>query len=244
MKPVESFYQLLCACIFCIVLSSVNSVVTTGQPKLENSSTSVAQSSLVYADFENTEGDRPVSKRGGYVQLFGYSESPARPSRFKGASQISPPAPELVRLQKDNPNRAAAFDYGFQPQNQYASVGIEVHGQPDQNGKSVADDVSVYKYVSMQIYATGVPSMRVELQSSGQGVSVKGAPPQASFKIKPGFNTYRIPLNSLAQPSWVDPKVDVKSVLKKLTSVNLVAFCNNCTQVNGTVVVDNIVFEN
>ena len=40
---------------------------------------------LVYADFESVADDgRPVSSRGGHMQLFGYSENPTRPPVFKG----------------------------------------------------------------------------------------------------------------------------------------------------------------
>ena len=64
-----------------------------------------------------------------------------------------------------------------------------------------------------------------------------------SFKIKPGFNTYKIPLSSLSQPSWAQTKVSTKDVLKKLTAVSLTAYCEQCTPINGTVVVDNLVFQ-
>jgi hypothetical protein len=196
---------------------------------------------LVYADFETVQGDRPVSSRGGFVQLISYQES--TPSKVKGAANVSPPAPELVRLKKDDPNRAAAFDYEMYPPNQYAGVGIQVQGQPEKDGKPVADDLSAYKYLSMEIYATGVPRLRVEILSRGQGINMTSGFPQSSFKLKPGFNTYKIPLNTLAQPSWADTKVGTKDVLKKLTGISLVAFCESCTPTQGTVVVDNIAFE-
>lgn len=198
---------------------------------------------LIYADFEESQDGRPVSSRGGLVQLIAYQESPTRPSRFKGAAQASPPAPELVKLQKDNPNKAAAFDYELQSPNQYAGVGMEVHGQADRGGKPVADDVSGYKYLSLQVYATGVPSLRLEIVSQGQGIKMATGWPQMSFRVKPGFNTYRVPLNSLAQLSWAEVRVSPKEVLKKLTSINLFAYCDECTPVKGTVVVDNVVFE-
>ncbi|HEX8922566.1 MAG TPA: hypothetical protein VF766_13920, partial [Pyrinomonadaceae bacterium] len=155
----------------------------------------------------------------------------------------SPPAPELVRLKKEDPNKAAAFDYEMYPPNQYAGVGIQVQGQPDKDGKPVADDLSAYKFLTMQIYATGVPRLRVEIMSRGQGINMTSGFPQSSFKLKPGFNTYKIPLSTLAQPSWADNKVSTKDVLKKLTGITLTAFCETCTPIQGTVVVDNIAFE-
>ena len=195
----------------------------------------------VYADFETVQDNRPVSSHGGWVQLISYEETTK--SKFKGLANASPPAPELVRLKKDDPNKAATFDYELYSPNQYAGVGLEVHGQPDKDGKPVADDLSGYKYISMQIYATGVPRLRVEIISRGQGIGLSSGFPQASFKLKPGFNTYKIPLSTFAQPSWVDNKVGTKDVLKKLTAINLSAFCDACTPVQGTVVVDNITFE-
>ena len=198
---------------------------------------------LVYADFETANDKRPVSSRGGLVQLVSYQESPSSPSRFKGLEGSNPPAPELVRLKKDDPNRAIAFDYELTTPNQYAGVGVEVHGEPDKDGKPVADDVSEYKSVSLQIYATGVPSLRLELISRGQGLPPTNGFPQTTFKVTPGFNTYRVPLKSLLQPEWAQPRVSAKDVLKKLTAVAVTAYCNQCTPAKGTIVIDNIVFE-
>jgi len=196
---------------------------------------------FVYADFETMQDNRPVSKRGGWVQLTSYEETTK--SKFKGLANVTPAAPELVRIKPDDPNKAAAFDYELYSPNQYAGVGLEVHGQPDKDGKPVADDLSAYKNLSMQVYATGIPSLRVEIISRGQGIALTGGFPQMAFQIKPGFNTYKIPLGSLKQPSWVDTKVGVKDVLKKLTAVSLTAFCESCTPMHGTIVVDNITFE-
>ena len=39
---------------------------------------------LVYADFEKIENNRPVSARGGAIQLFAYEESGVHKSTFKG----------------------------------------------------------------------------------------------------------------------------------------------------------------
>ena len=196
---------------------------------------------FVYADFETMQDNRPVSKRGGWVQLTSYEETTK--SKFKGLASVTPAAPELVRIKADDPNKVATFDYELYSPNQYAGVGLEVHGQPDKDGKPVADDLSAYKNLSMQVYATGIPSLRVEIISRGQGIALTGGFPQMAFQVKPGFNTYKIPLNSLKQPSWVETKVSSKDVLKKLTAVSLTAFCERCTPMHGTVVVDNITFE-
>jgi hypothetical protein len=195
---------------------------------------------FVYADFESVQDNRPVSSRGGYIQLISYQES--TPSKMRGLANSNPPAPELVKLKPDDPNHAAAFDYELYP-NQYAGVGVQIAGQADKDGKPVADDLSAYKYLSMDIYATGVPRLRVEITSKGQGINMNSGFPSSAIKLKPGLNTYKIPLNSLAQPSWADTKVGPKDVLKKLTGITVTAFCENCSPTKGTVVVDNVVFE-
>ncbi len=200
-----------------------------------NSSPAQDGDKLVYADFESVQDNRPVSSRGGYIQLVSYSESPTMKSRFKG--------PELVRLKKDDPNRALAFDYELLAPNQYAGVGAEVHGQADKDGKPVPDDVTGYKTITLQIYATGVTSLRLEFTSRGAGLKNLSAYPQTTFKVGQGFNTYKISLGSLAQPPWAEDRINPKEVLKALTSITLTAYCDQCKPVNGTVVVDNIIFQ-
>jgi hypothetical protein len=226
-------------------------LLTNGSKRLASASGATPQSppqngqengdSFVYADFETVQDKRPLSNHGGVVQLISYQES--TPSHFKGLENSSPPAPEVVRLKKDDPNRAISFDYELYSPNQYAGVGVEVQGQADKDGKPVADDVSAYKFLTMQIYTTGVPALRVELISRGQGISLSSGFPQMSFKIKPGFNTYKFPLSSLSQPQWAQTKVSTKDVLKKLTSISLTAYCEQCNPIHGTVVLDNIIFQ-
>src|SRR5713226_8052018 len=102
-----------------------------------------ASGQLVYADFEKMQDNRPVSARGGYVQLYGGQQNPATPAKFKGIEGVN--APELVHLKADDPNRAAMFTYELPAFNQYASVTLEIQGLPSKDGKQVADDVTGYK---------------------------------------------------------------------------------------------------
>jgi hypothetical protein len=240
MKRPATLYVFLCALL-------VVAAVEAGPQPLAQSSAPTAQSDgdqLVYADFENAQDKRPLSKRGGVVQLVSYQES--TPSRFKGLEGASPAAPELVRLKPDDPNHAIAFDYELYSPNQYAGVGVEVHGLPDKDGKPEAEDLSGYKFLSMQVFAKGAPgvsNLRVEIMSRGQGINLTGGFPQMTFKVKEGFNTYKIPLGSLQQPTWAATKVSAKDVLKKLTAISLTAFCEQCTPMHGMVVVDNITFQ-
>lgn len=209
------------------------------------SETGMAQGSdkLVYADFETVKDNYPVTNRGGAVKLFAYQESPSSPSSFKGG-QVAADVPELVRLNKDDPNRAMTFKYQFQPPNQWAGVGVQVHGHEEKDGKIIADDVSGFKYLTVQLYVTGVTSISAEFVSRGQGIKMDSGFPALIFKVKPGFNTYRVPLNSVSQPTWAEIKVNSKDLLKKLTSINFVVSCAQCTPLNGDVVIDNVVFQN
>ena len=178
------------------------------------------------------------------MQLFNYQENAANPSRFKGSTTGDPNAPDVVRLSKDDPNKAIAFDYELRMPNQWAGVTVEVHGQPDKDGKPVADDVSGYKYLTLQLYVTGVTSVTVEFISRGQGIRIDGASPQMSFKVSKGFNTYKVALDSLTQPPYVETRVKPKDLLKKLTQVNISVACNQCVPTSGTVVIDNLIFQN
>jgi hypothetical protein len=218
--------------------------VAASQPESASLHTATMQNGekLVYADFE-TMTDRPSSSRGGWIQLNASQESPTNLCTYKGMAGVNPGAPDLVRLSKDSPNKAAAFDYQLRGPNQWGGVGIQINGQPDKDGKSVADDVAAYKYLALQVYTTGVSALKIELTSRGQGL-VSNVYPQFIMKVSPGFNTYRIPLKELAQPEWADPKLSAKNVLKKLTSISITASCGPCTLISGTVVIDNLVFEN
>jgi len=196
---------------------------------------------FVYADFEKSENGRPVSNNGGLVQIYTAQES--TPVNYKGLANATPGAPELVRLKNDEKNHLASFDYSLFGPNQWAQVTLEIQGHPMKDGKPVADDVSGYKQLSMQLYATGTESLRVEFVSHGQGINLTAGFPQLPLRIKQGLNTYVIPLKGLAQPSWVQEHVDSKEVLRKLTAISISAYCDQCTPQQGMVLVDNLVFE-
>jgi len=218
-------------------------------PSSANVDASQASDQFVYADFEKMQDNRPVSARGGYVQLFGGQQNPGTPAKFKGIEGIN--APELVHLKAGDPNKAAMFSYELPASNQYANVTLEIQGLPGKDGKQVAEDVTGYKFLTLQVYAkgspgpTGVTAMRVELTSHDHSVKLQYGFPQTTFKLNPaGFNTYKVVLKALAQPSWVQDRVDTKEVLKNLTSVNISVFCDQCSPINGTVVIDNVIFTN
>ena len=196
---------------------------------------------LVYADFEKVENGRPVSNNGGLIQIYTGQESTA--VTFKGLAKATPAAPELIVLKDTPENHLASFEYSLVGPNQWANVTLEIQGRPMKDGKAVADDVSAYKQLALQLYATGVDSLRVEFLSHGQGINITAGFPQLPIRLKPGLNTYLIPLKGLSQPSWVQDRVDTKEVLKKLTAVSISAYCNQCTPQHGMVLVDNLVFQ-
>ena len=195
---------------------------------------------FVYADFEKMENGRPISNNGGFVQIYTGQESV--PVKFKGLANASPGAPELIVLKDAPQNHLASFEYSLVGPNQWANVTLEVQGRPMKDGRPVADDVSGYKQMALQLYATGVDSLRVEFISHGQGVNLTAGFPQLPIRLKSGLNTYVIPLKGLLQPSWAE-RVDPKEVLKKLTAISVSAYCEQCTPKNGMVLVDNIVFQ-
>ena len=123
-------------------------------------------------------------------------------------------------------------------------VTVEIHGQPEADGKPVSDDVSGYKVLSLQVYATGIEILRLEARSNTKGKDPAMAYPIMTFRVRPGLNTYRVPLKGFAQPAWASVRVDPKDIFKELTSITLTAFCDQC-QVNkqGMVIVDNVIFE-
>src|SRR5258705_7898148 len=190
-------------------------------------------SKLLYADFQNLQNGRPVSKRGGMTRLNRYSENPANPPQFRGMEKVDPPAPALARVVADD--TAAAFDYEMRIPNEWEGVNLEVFGQPEKNGKLVADDVSAYKFITFRIFAKGAQYIRVELITRGYGTNLESGYPMASFRLSPGFITYKLKLDSFNQPQWAMPLDLKRDVLKKLTSVPGGVPCGKCIMENGPV---------
>jgi len=198
-------------------------------------------SKLVYADFQNVENGRPVSKKGGMTRLNHYSQNEANPPQFRGLENANPPAPAFARVTPEDV--AAAFDYEFRIPNEWAGVNMEVFGEPEKDGKFVPDDVSAYKFITLRVFAKGAQYIRLELISRGLGTNLESGYPVASFRVSPGFITYKLKLDSFSQPAWAMP-LDLKhDILKKLTSVTIGVHCEKCIMEKGTVVVDNIAFE-
>jgi hypothetical protein len=199
------------------------------------------KSKLVYADFQNLQNGRPLSKQGGMSRLNRWSSNPANPPQFRGLENAEPPGPAAARVTGDDV--AAAFDYELRIPNEWEGVNLEVFGEPEKDGKLVADDVSGYKYISLRLFAKGAQYIRLELITRGHGANLEAGYPMATIRVSPGFNTYKLKLDTFHQPDWA-MHLDLKDdVLKKLTSLTVGVFCDKCTMEKGTVVVDNIAFE-
>ena len=224
------------------VLAALVFVVAGSVPAQDASKAAESNGSkLVYADFQNLQNGRPVSKRGGMTRLNRYSENATNPPQFRGLENADPPAPALARVTADDV--AAAFDYQLRIPNEWEGVNMEVFGQPEKDGKLVADDVSGYKFITLRLFAKGPQYIRLELITRGQGANLESGYPTATFRVSPGFNTYKLKLDSFNQPQWA-MQLDLKrDVLMKLTSITVGVFCDKCTMEKGTVVVDNIAFE-
>ena len=197
---------------------------------------------LVYADFQQLENGRLVSSRGGRTQLNRWAQNMGAAPKMRGLENVEPPAPAPARV--TDQDTAAAFEYEMRLPNEWAGVNMEVFGQPEKDGKTVADDISGYKYMTLRLFGKGPKEVRVELVSRGQGVSLESGYPQMTFRISPGFNTYKFKLAEFRQPEWAEPLDIKRDVLKKLTSVTIGVFCDKCRMESGTVVVDNLAFEN
>jgi hypothetical protein len=209
----------------------------------QNSSKSAESdaSKLVYADFQNTQSGRPVSKQGGMTRLNHYSQNEANPPQFRGLANADPPAPAFARVTAED--SAAVFDYEWRIPNEWAGVNLEVFGHPEKDGKLVPDDVSGYTFISLRVFAKGAQYIKLELITRGQGTNLESGYPTASFRVSPGFNSYKLKLDTFSQPDWA-MQLDLKrDVLKKLTSVTVGVHCDKCIMEKGTVVVDNIAFE-
>lgn len=198
-------------------------------------------SKLIYADFQDLQSGRPVSKQGGVVRLNPYSQNPVNPPQFRGLENANPPGPAFARVTAED--TAAAFDYELRIPNDWEGVNIEVFGHPEKDGKLVPDDVSGYKFITLRVFAKGAQYIQLELITRGHGANLESGYPKAMFRVSPGFNTYKLKLDSFNQPDWAT-RLDLKQdVLKKLTSITVGVHCDKCTVEKGTIVIDNIAFE-
>ena len=125
------------------------SALIPAQVLVRNAAAQSEGDKFVYADFEKIESGRAVSNNGGLIQIFTAQES--TPLQFKGLANASPGAPEIVVAKGDVKNHLAMFEYTLTTPNQWGNVTLEIQGHPNKDGKPVADDVSGYKNLSIQL---------------------------------------------------------------------------------------------
>jgi len=220
---------------------AILTVLFAGSVSAQDTPKSTDVSKLVYADFQTLQNGRPVSSRGGMTRLNRYSQNSANPPGFRGLEKAEPPAPASARV--TDADTAAAFEYDLRIPNEWAGVNMEIFGLPEKDGKLAADDVSAYKFITMRLFAKGPQYIRLELITRGHGADLESGYPMATFRVSPGFNTYKLKLDSFNQPEWAVPLDLKRDVLKKLTSIVVGVHCDKCIMEKGTVVVDNIAFE-
>ncbi len=219
-------------------------IVLSASPLIAQDTTKSTESDtskLIYADFQNQENGRPISKRGGRVRLNHYAQNSANPPQYRGLENANPPAPAFARV--TDTDTAVAFDYEMRIPNEWQGVNLEVFGQPEKDGKLVAEDVSGYKYLTLRLFAKEAKYIRVELITRGHGANLESGYPMTTFRVTSGFNTYKLKLDSFNQPEWAMQLEYKRDVLMKLTSITIGVFCDKCKMERGTVVVDNIAFE-
>jgi hypothetical protein len=158
-------------------LAALTLLVAGSVPAQDKAAESDA-SKFIYADFQNQQNGRPVSKRGGTTRLNRYSQNSANPPQFRGLKDADPPAPAFARVTAED--IAAAFDYEFRIPNEWEGVNMEVFGQPEKDGKLVADDVSGYKFISLRIFDKGPQYIRLDLITRGQGANLESGYPTAT----------------------------------------------------------------
>jgi len=197
-------------------------------------------SRFVYADFEELKDGRPVSTRGGTVLMIGYQQNPANAVTFTNSDKPWPQTP-MVAKAAQNSSQFVAFDFTIPAPNQWAGVTLEIRGMPDKDGKQVAEDLSAYNYLTVQVFAQGITTMKAELITKDNGVNIAdGEQFGFPFRLTNGFNTYKLKLKDFHQESWVENRKNLKDVLKYLTAVHFVA---QEVPSKGRVVIDNVVFE-
>ena len=196
---------------------------------------------LNYADFEQLSKDKTlISTREGKVSFNVASQNPSNRPKIV-PKMLGPQSPLTQRI---------GFEFEITQPNDYASAFVKIIGMKDKGhlddwAKTLivkADDLSAYKYLTLDIGAAGVTQVRVDLISEGNGIDAGGANQEKVLNIDGQLKSYRLPLSEFKQPTgdWVKKKYTVEQVIKKLTAVQI-----NVTQVpsKGFVVIDNIAFE-
>ena len=196
---------------------------------------------LVYADFEKlSKENRPISSRDGQIMFEANAENQAGKPKIN-PQMFGPQAPLTQRL---------GFQFEITAPNAWAEASMKIVGMKDKGrlddwAKTLlvkAEDVSTYKFLSIDIGAVGTEQVRLRLISEGNGVDAGGAYPENYVTVSNELKNYKIALSDFKQATgdWVKKKVTTEQVVKKLTGVQLSVIK---IPSKGIVVVDNVAFE-
>ena len=105
-----------------------------------------------------------MSARGGLIQLFGYEES--KGTRASSRSAGSDPPARSSAHQAGRSKSCNEVRYALHAPNPWTGVTVEMHGPPDADDKAVPEDLSGYKTLSLQVYATGIEILRPRRSAS------------------------------------------------------------------------------
>src|SRR5258706_9348667 len=97
---------------FCYELLAILILVVAGSVSGQDASKlrESDASKLIYADFQNAQTGRPVSKNGGMTRLNQYSQNSAHPPQLRGLDKADPPAPAFARVTADDVAAPFAFE--------------------------------------------------------------------------------------------------------------------------------------
>jgi hypothetical protein len=200
-----------------------------------------ASQKLMYADFEQVDKDkRPISSREGKIIFDAAAENAAnRPKMVPRL--LGPQGPLTQRL---------GFEFETMSPNNWAHASVKIIGMKDKGrlddwAKTLlvkAEDLSSYKFLTLEIGAAGVDQVRIGLLSEGNGVDAGGANPEKYLNISSELKTHRLLLSEFVQPTgdWVKKKVTTEQVVKKLTGIQISVVK---VPAKGFVVFDNVAFE-
>ena len=136
---------------------------------------------LVYADFEKlSKENRPISNREGQIVFDSNAPTPASKPKIN-PRMFGAQAPLTQRL---------GFEFEI-PQNAWAEASMKIIGMKDKGrlddwAKTLlvkSEDVSGYKFLSLDLGAAGVTQLRLRVISEGNGVDAAGAHPEKILRL-------------------------------------------------------------
>ncbi len=135
-----------------------------------------------------------------------------------------------------------AFNYKLQGPQKYTGAALMIDGLPEKDGKPQPEDLSGYKELSFEMEAAGPRRVRVQLLSQKTNLTiVPGFEPSFTLEVKPGFQTYHVPMKKVETPAGTPPNsAGAKAILKQVTGLQ---FVTDEQGSSGHIIIDNVVFQ-